>query len=350
VGFEKVKEKLILQVQRQCEYGDDMVRGLRQGKEVNLLEKDLPIKMESESTGERLKAAENESFKLLYEKEMEVFTERRDALRRNKSKVYGIIYDQYCSSTMRERVKELPEFRDEIRDDPYRLLSEIMKLMHQPVRATFPYISLIDVLARWINLRQKEEESLVDYLERLREMKAMAVSHLGKSFLEEFVKKTDEYIGTDEYTKKQELKADAVDTFTTAIFLRNCDRSRYGSLIDDLSKTYALGVDQYPRTLQGAMDVLRKVKFDRKEKKKKESGSGNGNEGRRETSFAQQQSERRCFACGDRTHILPQCPNKGNIPRAEWFDRTGRERSHHQTEEQPSQQGEENSLQVFIHR
>ena len=144
---------------------------------------------------------------------------------------------------------------------------------------------------------------------------------------------------------RNQLRKEAVNTFTTAVFLRNCDRARYGTLIDDLSRTYALGVDQYPRTLQGAVDVLRKVKVDRKEKKKKDnhngsSGSQNG-ESRRDTSFAQQRSERRCFVCGDKQHIVPQCPVKGSVPRDDWYDRTGREHNHHQVASQSTGQDDE---------
>ena len=57
-----------MQVQRQCDYGDDMVRGLRDGAELNLLETDLPVKIELEKEDVKAKAAEDETYKLLYEK------------------------------------------------------------------------------------------------------------------------------------------------------------------------------------------------------------------------------------------------------------------------------------------
>ena len=43
VSFEKVKEAIILRVQREYDYGDDVADGLRNGKEIDIYQKAMPI-------------------------------------------------------------------------------------------------------------------------------------------------------------------------------------------------------------------------------------------------------------------------------------------------------------------
>ena len=45
------------------------------------------------------------------------------------------------------------------------------------------------------------------------------------------------------------------------VFMRGSEKWKYGELIHALSIQYAIKNGQYPKTLQEAVDVLRKVKF-----------------------------------------------------------------------------------------
>ena len=65
--------------------------------------------------------------------------------------------------------------------------------MHEPIRATYPYLSLAKTLARAVNMRQREGEELQEYGERLKQEKRILKSSLGEGFLDEFVENTKEY-------------------------------------------------------------------------------------------------------------------------------------------------------------
>ena len=66
--------------------------------------------------------------------------------------------------------------------------------MHTPIRATYPMIPLTDVMSRLVNLRKKDNEYLLDYLERFKEESNIVNSQLWNQFLDLFIKNTTDYI------------------------------------------------------------------------------------------------------------------------------------------------------------
>ncbi|MGC9294926.1 MAG: hypothetical protein ACP5E8_06590 [Thermoplasmata archaeon] len=87
---------------------------------------------------------------------------------------------------MQSRVEEHPEFDTTIKNDPIKLLEVIKVLMHDPVRAQYPMISMTDALTRLINAKQAENELLLDYIKRFKQLRDVAVSHMGSEMLHKF--------------------------------------------------------------------------------------------------------------------------------------------------------------------
>ena len=48
------------------------------------------------------------------------------------------------------------------------------------------------------------------------------------------------------------------------VFLKSCNQNKYGSVLKGLANQYALGNDQYPKTITAATDVLSNHKLDQK--------------------------------------------------------------------------------------
>ena len=69
-------------------------------------------------------------------------------------------------------------------NDPLVLLERICLLTHTPIRATYPMMSLTDVMSILVNLRQKEKIDILDYFERFQEESNIGKSQLGKHFLD----------------------------------------------------------------------------------------------------------------------------------------------------------------------
>eukprot|EP00980_Cylindrotheca_fusiformis_P016388 scaffold4884_cov97-Cylindrotheca_fusiformis.AAC.1 len=159
-------------------------------KIVDLMKEILPLLEQVDKNAEPdddIRDKKNEILKALHEEDMKQFSTRRDdSLRKNVPTAYAMIYADFCSSTMQIRIKEHPEFETTIYNDPIELLKAVKMLMHNPVRATYPYLSVTDAWAKLINVKQKEDESLNDYVERFKQVKSVAKSHLGEDCLDKF--------------------------------------------------------------------------------------------------------------------------------------------------------------------
>ena len=57
------------------------------------------------------------------------------------------------------------------------------------------------------------------------------------------------------------MKKTIFEAWSMMVFMRRPDNRKYGELIHDFSIQYAIKNYQYPKTLQKAVDVIRKVKF-----------------------------------------------------------------------------------------
>ena len=57
------------------------------------------------------------------------------------------------------------------------------------------------------------------------------------------------------------MKENAFEAWSTMVFVRGSYQRKYGELIHDSSIQYAINNNQYPKTLQEAINVMHKVKF-----------------------------------------------------------------------------------------
>ena len=87
-------------------------------------------------------------------------------------------------------------------------------------------------------------------------------NYAGKSIVNDFAEHTDEYKKATTQAKRQQLKVEAFDKYMAYLLLKGSDQSKYGSLYSGLSSQFALGNNQYPKTIQAATDILSSHKFD----------------------------------------------------------------------------------------
>ena len=73
---------------------------------------------------------------------------------------------------------------------------------------------------------------------------------------------TIEDFATFDPDKQQDLQDDAYDRWIAILFIKHADVRRYGSLIDDLQASFARDRNEYPHTLEKAIDLLDSRKFD----------------------------------------------------------------------------------------
>jgi hypothetical protein len=259
--YATVKDYIVQLVQRTYDEGHDIAESLR-----NEVEKDLsleaPEKEISTATNENTKKTEQESFDLIFREDMKDHLSRVRKLKKNMPKAYALIFSNFCSTTMQDRIEEHPDFEDKIRDNPIELLKAIKVLMHDPVRARYPFASLVDTIWLLMTTKQRDGESLLDYVKRFKEARDVIESQLGLKFLDEFVENLPEYRNEKNKTKQKALKDEAFGRLVSYLLLKNSDSAKYRSLVNGMQSQYSMGNDQYPKQIIEVTDILSNHRHD----------------------------------------------------------------------------------------
>jgi hypothetical protein len=135
-------------------------------------------------------------------------------------------------------------------------------LIHGPIRAKYPFASLTEAISRMLNLKQSENEGLLDYVKRFKESRDIMKSHVGTDILDKFVKNTLEYRDESNTTLKKEMKDGAFDRWMAYLLIRNSDQAKYGSLSNGLVLQFSMQNNQYPKTCTTATYILSNHRFD----------------------------------------------------------------------------------------
>ena len=323
--YTTTRDAIIQHIRKNYKGGIDVGKSLEDMSKVNLdiLQPTRDISKETEAAS---KIVDQAGLDIKYQEELRRHLDRKDALRDGLDKAYALILSQYCSKVMQSRIEQHPDFEKVLKNDPIAVLEAIKSLMHDCVRAQYPMISMTDALGRLINIKQQENESLLDYVRRFKELRDVVKSHLGGDVLDNFIEHQALYQAAGA-SERKEMKTKASSEWMAYLMLRGSDPNKYGSLTRGLVTQYSLGNNQYPSTIATATDVLSNHKIDaryyelqKKSRDKMNPGSAstnNENEGKA-VSFAQGAKEVTCYCCGKKGHVSPECEQRNKIPRDQW--------------------------------
>jgi hypothetical protein len=195
-----------------------------------------------------------------------------------------------------------------IRDDPIELLDKIKMLMHDPIRAKYPYASLTEAMSRMLNIKQIESEGLLDYVKRFKESGDIMKLHVGTDIRDKFVENTREYQDETDQLLQQNMKDGAFNKWMAYLLIRNSGQAKYGTMMNGLVSQFSMQNNQYPKTITAATDILSNHRSDNSgvlnkkkwsQSKKNEDGtSTNKEDGTKETCFAQVGKDKTCYCCG----------------------------------------------------
>jgi hypothetical protein len=113
----------------------------------------VPARGKSTGTNPVANINEPAGMDILYQAELERHLEQNDTLEQNLTKDYTLIFSTYCNKTMQNRIEEHPDYETTICDDPIELLSKIKVVMHDPIRAKYPFASLTKAMIRMMNIK-----------------------------------------------------------------------------------------------------------------------------------------------------------------------------------------------------
>jgi hypothetical protein len=231
VTYDTVKEHIMQYVEKTYMKGQDVAVSLR-----DLTIKDLsslrPSRGDATATDPVAKVNKQAGMDIRYQAKLKSYLDRKDTLEQNLTKAYDLIFSKYCNKTMQNRIEEHPDYENTIQDDPIELLEKFKVLMHDPIRAKYPFASLTEALIKLMNIKQLEYEGLLDYVKRFKQFRDITKSHVGTDILDTFVQNTRDYQDEQDIDKQKIMKADAFNKWMAYLLIRNSDQAKYGSLMN----------------------------------------------------------------------------------------------------------------------
>ena len=186
--------------------------------------------------------SEKESFKAMWNIQIDNHVKREKKLEEIVKNVYVMIFEQFCPSRIQNRIKEHQKY-ESILKYTLKIMDVIDQSMYEPIQETYPYLLLTEYLAIIMNTRQQKKEILVTYTKRFKQQKSIIKSQIGEYFLDGIVKKTKKFKKLDEVDDAEEIiemKKNEFEAWSTMVFMRVSDKRKYGELIHDFTIQYAI--------------------------------------------------------------------------------------------------------------
>jgi hypothetical protein len=335
-SYNTVKDKIAQHIQKIYRYGMDIAKCIREMRVINL-DDELPEPQISTLADETAREKQQKVFDMKLDKALDRHMARENYLQENLPKAYALIMDEYVTKTMRDRIEEQADFETKIQNNPIALLEVIKTLTHNPVRAVYPLKLMTEALKRFVMTKQESGESLADWGKRFQQLRDVLKSQLKTCMIDGFCENLTDYTeimddsnlsGAEKTHLCEQLREKQFEAWMAYMFISNSDHDKYGSLKKKLSEQFALGTDQYPKTLSAAVDALSSHQFDQtyfdkmKKKRDQEARDRNSNDNEetgKGNSFSQQKKDFICYCCGGKGHTTRNCEKVNTIPKSEWY-------------------------------
>jgi len=329
--FTEITQYLLTYIQRTYVHGGDIQKALDDKAEFDF-SAIMPKRSRSTNEDVDLKAQEDEDYETIFKAELQLYLKRKMTYEANKEKAYSLLWSQ-CSKQLQHKIQNRQDYLS-IKNNPIELLKtiEIHSLTYEENRYDVRIID--DALKNLINIKQKDDESLIDYTARFESVRDIAVAHLGGPIVLLKIIEND-----TSSTTKQEKTTTAWERYMAYLYMDRADQTKFGSLLSNLKSQYSLGHNQYPKTLAEARSILDQHRWDDgwnkrknnkdtsrlKDKDNETDNKANKNETISELTFAQ--TEGVCYCCGKKGHLSSVCRQKDK-PKTEWHINKTKEVQH----------------------
>ena len=170
---------LINYIRRTHTKGEDIANSLENLEEISFKE-DEPKMDISHATDEEEKARENEQHLNKYKIDYAAHKTRVDLYQDNKATVSALLWNQ-CANSMKAKIASRKDY-DQIKSNPILLLAAIKQHALSYESTKYSMKTVCDALKSFINLKQRDDESALDYLKKFKAARDVFLSHVGKDF------------------------------------------------------------------------------------------------------------------------------------------------------------------------
>jgi hypothetical protein len=136
------------------------------------------------------------------------------------------------------------------------LLNKIKVPMHDPMIAKHPFASSKEVMVRMLNIKQIENEGLLDCTKRFKQSRDITKSHVGTAMLDKLVEKTHECQDETDALKQQDMKDGTFEKWMACLLIRDSNQGKHGSLVNRLALQFSMENNQHPNVIMSAADML----------------------------------------------------------------------------------------------
>ena len=342
--FPKTTKKLLNYIQQTyTEFGLDIVKSLEDRALLDL-ESLKPTLQRSIEANDVIAAHENEQYKLQFQKDYELWAQRKLKFQANCDRAYAFFFD-HCSKAVQNKIEARDDFESKIKNNPVELLKAIEQHSVEFQEKAYPLATIVTAWDNLLSCKQKSGESIIDYSARFKSAVEVFMVQSGgeppiqlvryaKAKKEEEERKKGTANPTVADPTTDELKV-AWEELKAFLIVRNCDGDKYGSFKKGLRHQYSLGNDQYPKSLVDAIRVLGAQPFDtdykekqkERERKQRHQQSNSSSSSKKdddekadetpEPELTLAQVEGKCYCCGQPGHHSNTC-KQNKKPYHEW--------------------------------
>ena len=159
--YDIITKFLILHIRKTYLNGDDIGNALENQQETEF---NAPILEVSSSTDAAIKARENKQYEMIFEAKLALYLKQEETYRTNKGKAYAFVFGQ-CNKSMQAKIMERKDYNTTKRN-PIELLQAIKEISYSYQDTKYDMKIVTSAIKNLVNLKQKEDESLIDYTDR----------------------------------------------------------------------------------------------------------------------------------------------------------------------------------------
>ena len=209
----------------------------------------------------------SETEKYVWKKEVDEYVKQKSYLKQNMKTLYALVWGQ-CTDIMKQRIEGTTEFETLSNErDGLGLLKTIKNMVFNFQSQKYLPQALSESVRRLHNCVQTKHmttqvfmerfQNLVDVIEYSDGSIGMHPGILKALFIE---KQIDRSRLSD--IEREEIEKEAQGRYLAMTFILNCDRNKYGKMLEDLENGYLHGVDNFPKTMTSAYNLLTNWKQD----------------------------------------------------------------------------------------
>ena len=256
-----------------------------------------------------------------YKAELDEVIKRRNKYEENIYKSYAELWER-CAVSLKAKIEARVEYESKIYNDPIELLKAIKEYELSYEDTRYDMRIILDAFRAYFGCKQKEKESLLEYIKRFKLARDILKSHIGgENFLRKIIEADSSYASADPADQIKIIK-EADERFSTYIYLDNSDKAKYGSVMSGLNSQKSLKNDQFPNTLIDRHNALSNNPWgNSKNLKNKNNNNNNEKDKEQETplTFTQNKKDIICFFCGKKGHNSKECTKKDIINKENWW-------------------------------